>query len=254
MKLSTTFVLSFTFIITALVYSSNGEKKEKTCADVKLAEPVNETVEANNDGYVHVSFMLNTDNCQDSPDGLRLKISTCEERLPCSFCTIVVNGILCNVTDRSHTCQCLIYQQQMFVSLYKNISRSDKEIRLTVRLKDLTEETLTLVNISFVNATDASSVNRTGPSAEKIPTLMTSMIIGSCGGVVVAVVFIIVVIIKRICGGQNVDVIDLHFRQEEPFWYYTTSENSSVNTEIPSNVMPCRQVVRPLRQIERQRL
>ncbi|PVD26909.1 hypothetical protein C0Q70_12057 [Pomacea canaliculata] len=166
MKLSTTFVLSFTFIITALVYSSNGEKKEKTCADVKLAEPVNETVEANNDGYVHVSFMLNTDNCQDSPDGLRLKISTCEERLPCSFCTIVVNGILCNVTDRSHTCQCLIYQQQMFVSLYKNISRSDKEIRLTVRLKDLTEETLTLVNISFVNATDASSVNRTGAGVE----------------------------------------------------------------------------------------
>lgn len=162
-------------------------------ADVKLAEPVNETVEANNDGYVHVSFMLNTDNCQDSLDGLRLKISTDEEclpspfcrnialvddtippPLPSTFCTIVVNGIVCNVTDKSLNCQCLIYQQQqMFVSLYKNISYSDKEIRLTVILKDLTKEILTLVNvtrreqtnstnnISFVNATDAS-VNRTG--------------------------------------------------------------------------------------------
>lgn len=78
--------------------------------------------EVNEDGYVHISFVL-TDNCQ--AEFVKVKVSTMSRDLPVPFCTIAFYKHFCNITDQSLTCHC-IRKGLMFTSISKKVSMADK--------------------------------------------------------------------------------------------------------------------------------
>lgn len=134
-------------------------------AGVKLAGPADKMIEVNDDGYVHISCVLTTDNCTKSPEWFRLKISTYVKSPPSPFCTIVFNGSTCSLTDQSLTCHCLIYEQQKFVSVYKKIKDLDKVILLTLTDSIVKTETTIWLNVTRKEWIDSRNrsflVNRT---------------------------------------------------------------------------------------------
>lgn len=81
--------------------------------------------EVNEDGYVHVSFVL-TDNCKPSNKFIRVKVSTGSRDLPKTFCTIVFQENICKISDQSLTCHCIKKEEFMFTSISTKISLADK--------------------------------------------------------------------------------------------------------------------------------
>lgn len=155
-------------------------------AGVKLAGPADKTIEVNDDGYVHISCVLTTDNCTKSPEWFRLKISTYVKSPPSPFCSIVFNGTACSLTDQSLTCHCLIYEQQKFVSVYKKIKDLDKVIILTLTDSPVKTETTIWLNVTRKEWIDSRNrsflVNRTDtlPTETGTYSLYVSMQVYTC--------------------------------------------------------------------------